>query len=152
MDINVKPYFPRIYGSVECHKCDKITCPCREKGQRDKREFTVTSGRCPRLPDMRGAVHDSERELYANTFPLIHAELGYEDVLHVSLTIPHEKRNRKVYRTKSGYWYFNTKEDSGFIKRLIRIGTYNRQDIIEYMHSIHADYCLFNCELTDQCV
>ena len=72
-----KPYFPPLYGNVECEKCEiKTTCWCCGKYQRNRRDFTHTSGRCPRLPDRRGFVEKSERELYAATFLLVHAERG----------------------------------------------------------------------------
>ena len=53
------------------------------------------------------------RELYAESFPLAHAERGGDDTLYLTLTIPHEKRPKKVYMTKSGYWYFRERGEGG---------------------------------------
>ena len=95
-------YFPPIKGPVDCAQCEAANCWCRDKFQRSQREFTHTSGRCPRLPDLRGFVERNEREAYAASFMLIHAELGAGG-LQLTLTIPGQKRYRKVYQTKSGY-------------------------------------------------
>ena len=105
-------YFPPIKGPVDCAQCEAADCWCRDKFQRSRRDFTHTSGRCPRLPDLRGFVERDEREAYAAAFMLIHAELGAGG-LQLTLTIPGKKRYRKVYLTKSGYWYFNTRSEEG---------------------------------------
>lgn len=144
-------YFPPLYGEVECNKCEKEDCYCRGKYQRSKREFTVTSGRCPRLPDKCGFVDSKERELYAQTFPLVHAELGGEDALHLSLSMPNEKRIRKIYRYQStGSWYFRCKDKDGNpIRRVLLIGSFsNEQSIIDFMVTHKKDYCIFTCEIT----
>ena len=106
-------YFPPIKGPVDCAQCEAAGCWCRDKFQRSRRDFTHTSGRCPRLPDLRGFVERDEREAYAAAFMLIHAELGAGG-LQLTLTIPGKKRYRKVYLTKSGYWYFNTRSEEGY--------------------------------------
>ncbi len=49
-----KPYRPPARGNPDCGSCEKAGCPNRGKFQRDRRDFTVTSGRCPRLPDELG--------------------------------------------------------------------------------------------------
>lgn len=148
------PYFPPLYGDVECHNCEKENCPCRGKYQRNIREMEVTSGRCPRLPDMSGFVDKSERELFANTFALVHAELGCEAALNLMLSIPCEKRNRKIYQTKSGYWYYKWKDTEGSsIKQMLRIsGYHSKEEIVRYMEGIHADYCLIPCQITEYIV
>lgn len=149
-----KPYFPPLYGSVECGKCEiQTTCWCYGKYQRSKRNFTHTSGRCPRLPDQCGFVEKSERALYAETFPLVHAERG-EDILHLTLNIPGEKRNRKIYCTKSGYFYYRAKGSNGYVeKKVIFIEEADSQkEIMDYMEKLSADYCIFRCEITDYLV
>ena len=97
-------YFPPLDGKVDCSQCEAADCWCRNKYQRNRRDFTHTSGRCPRLPDQRGFVEKAERAAYEAAFMLIHAELGVGG-LHLTLTLPGQKRSRKVYQTKSGYWY-----------------------------------------------
>lgn len=144
-----KHYFPPIYGEVDCSRCEAADCWCRGKYQRDRRDFTHTSGRCPRLPDLCGFVEQAERNAYAAAFMLVHAELGLNG-LYLTLTIPEQKRSRKVYRTKSGYWYFKTKhEEYGCpIKEGLNIpGFYNEDDIIHHMETLHTEYCILRCEL-----
>lgn len=41
-------------SAQNCGKCEREECFNRGKFQRDRRDFTVTSGRCPRLPDTQG--------------------------------------------------------------------------------------------------
>ena len=69
-------YFPPLKGPVDCAQCEAADCWCRNMHQRSRRDFTHTSGRCPRLPDLRGFVERDQREAYAAAFMLIHAELG----------------------------------------------------------------------------
>lgn len=145
------PYFPPLHGNVDCGKCEIASnCWCCGKHQRDRRDFTHTSGRCPRLPDKRGFVAEQERELYAQTFPLIYAERG-EDVLHLTLTIPGAKRPKKVYQTKSGYWYFREKNESGlYVKRVLSIESCDSEaEIIKKMDLFDYDYCLFRAAIED---
>lgn len=149
-----KPYFPPLYGNVECEKCEiKTTCWCCGKYQRNRRDFTHTSGRCPRLPDRRGFVEKSERELYAATFLLVHAERE-EEVLYLTLNLPGERRNRKVYCTKSGSFYYRVKNGDGYFeKKAIHItGAGSKKEIMDYMEMVDADYCIFRCEKTDYLV
>ena len=142
------PYFPPLHGNVDCSKCEiRTNCMCFGKHQRNRRDFTYTSGRCPRLPDKEGFVWDSEQKLYAATFPLVHAERA-TDKLHLTLTIP-GKRNHKVYRTRSGYWFYREKDSNyGYVlRKVIGIEEYNsEQDILNYMEDVHADYCIFRCD------
>lgn len=146
-------YFPPLSGKVDCSQCEAADCWCRDKYQRDRRDFTYTSGRCPRLPDQRGFVEKSERTAYAAAFMLIHAELGLGG-LYLTLTIPGQKRGKKVYRTKSGYWYIKLKaEDGSRIRQALNIsGHYSEEDITQYMAALHTDYCIFRCELTEYTV
>lgn len=150
MTIKNAPYFPPLYGDVECGKCDKENCDCRGKYQRNRRDFEVTSGRCPRLPDMHGFLDKNERKLFASVFSLIHAELGC-DTLHLTLSTPTEKRDHKIYQTKSGYWYYKTKDNDGDqIRKIVIIGAYhNKEEIVNYMELLGADYCLLPCEITE---
>jgi hypothetical protein len=150
-----KPYFPPLYGDVACGQCEiKDECPSCGKYQRNRREFTFTSGRCPRLPDKRGFVEKDQRELYAATFPIIHAERGEEDAIYLTLMLPGQKRGRKVYCTKSGYWYFRDKdEDLGPVKRIVTIeGCWKPEDIIFTMDVAESDYCIFRCRLEEHFV
>ena len=69
------PYFPPLYGMPECMKCErKRTCFSCGKAQRNLREFTYTSGRCPRLPDKRGFVEKDEQKRYQSVFPLVYVD------------------------------------------------------------------------------
>ncbi len=47
-------YKPIPGARPDCDLCDKQDCINRGRFQRDKLHFTVTSGRCPRLPDAQG--------------------------------------------------------------------------------------------------
>lgn len=149
------PYFPPLYGDVRCDKCEICTeCICAGKHQRNRRDFTYTSGRCPRLPDRRGFVEQSERELYTTVFPLIYAERGGGDSLSLMISIPGEKRKKKVYYTKicGGYWYFREKspEYGGTVNRVIAIEWKNtKQEILDYMEWLNTDYCIFRGEIED---
>ena len=113
-------YFPPLHGAVDCEKCEVRDCWCRGKFQRNRRNMPHTSGRCPRLPDLCGFVEKEERELYKATFMLVHAEYGVGG-LHLTLTIPGHKRNRKVYQTK--------------------------EDILRHMKSLRTDYCILRCSM-----
>ena len=141
-------YFPPIKGPVDCAQCEALDCWCRDKFQRSRRDFTHTSGRCPRLPDQRGFVEREEREAYAAAFPLVHAEIGLGG-LQLSLSIPGQKRYRKVYRTKSGYWYFNSRNEEGDpIKEALDLRSFNSTtEIMQYMELQHTDYIVIRCEL-----
>ena len=152
---NAFPYFPPLYGKPDCLKCEKRKdCGSYGKYQRDRRDFTYTSGRCPRLPDRRGFVEQDERELYAQTFPLIHAESGGcegEETLTLQLSIPGETRYRKVYRAY-GYWWFRSKTESGEpVRRILTVeadGYLNSpKNILKEMRG--KDYCIFRCEITN---
>lgn len=50
----IKNYKP-IPGAVpDCLICDRESRPARGRFQRNKQDFSVQSGRCPRLPDVNG--------------------------------------------------------------------------------------------------
>lgn len=144
------PYFPPLYGEVACGGCDKTDCMSRSKYQRRRRDFTYTSGRCPRLPDSLGRMEKSEEVLYASAFPVVYAERACE-ALFLTLTIPGVKQNRRVYHTKSGYWCFRDKTSYGYpAKRVISIDGYNTEkDILDHMERIDTDYCMFRCFIED---
>lgn len=148
-----QPYFPPLYGEVDCGKCEIASeCRCCNKYQRNRRDFMSSSGRCPRLPDYQGHVDKSQRELYARTFPLIHAERG-EESLDMTLTVPGMKRPRKVYRTKYGSWYFREKKDEygNYIRPILHfdLSHENKEGILRYMELYGYDYCIFRAEITD---
>lgn len=125
-------------------------CHSRYKYQRDRRDFTYTSGRCPRLPDRRGFVDISQKKLYAETFPLVHAERGDES-LTLSLSIPGEKRLKKVYLWRGGYWYFRERaEDRSYVRRRVNFNCFRTEmDVLDYMSLYDADYCLFRAVIGD---
>lgn len=50
----MKAYRPATGEKPDCGKCEREECFNRGKFQRDRRDFTITSGRCPRLPDTQG--------------------------------------------------------------------------------------------------
>ena len=146
------PYFPPLYREVDCGQCE-IAAKCRNygKSQRNRRDFSVLSGRCPRLPDKRGFVDKRDRELYATVFPLVHAERGDEEEedLELTLRLPGEKRNRKVYQTKSGYWYYNITGQDGRAERQVLYleGYPSKEKILEHMKRLRTDYCILRCEM-----
>ena len=61
-------YFPPLYGGVECGECDMAAvCHSCGKYQRDRRDFTYTSGRCPGPPPAcltEGALSTKARRSY----------------------------------------------------------------------------------------
>lgn len=146
--MNGQRYFPSLNGPVDCTQCEAENCQCRGKHQRNRRDLSFASGRCPRLPDLRGFVEPEDRSAYAETFMLIHAELS-EGNLELTVTIPGLKRCRKVYQTKSGYWYFRTKSQEGYpVKQALYIGGfYTVEGITQYMEELHTDYCILRCDL-----
>lgn len=145
-----RAYFPPLYGDVDCYQCEIGTnCHAYGKYQRKLRDFTIGSGRCPRLPDWGGFVGKEHRELYAATFPLIYAERS-EDVVFLTLSVPGRKRNRKVYYAKSmGFWYVREKDEYGYpAKRIVEIERcWKPQDVAVAMDAVRSDYCIFRCEL-----
>lgn len=145
-----KPYFPPLDGNVDCSRCENQSCMNRDKPQRGLRNFTYTSGRCPRLPDYRGIVEKSEKELYTAAFPLVHV-MRVDGCLYLTLEVPGRKRSRKVYRTKSGYWYCREKGPNGCpAKRVITMEEANTEQIIRArMDMVGTDFCLFRCTVED---
>lgn len=144
-------YFPSFYeNEINCYKCELTDCWCRGKSQRNRRDFTHTSGRCPKVPDRRGFVEPEQRLNQRNAYPLIYAEIG-EGCVHLSLSIPGDKRLKTVYRTKSGYWYYKTKDGDGDkIKQCINIVGYDSLDEIKkFASSVYADYIILPCEIAD---
>ena len=150
-------YFPNAYETPDCSKCEKETCDSRGKHQRNKRDFAYTSGRCPRLPDLKGFVDKSEEENQAKVFPIVHAELG-GDELYLTLTTTANPKGKKVYITKSGYWYINDKTtypdgETMKVKRVIRFNCLNsKEQVKDYMKLRYADYCKFVAEITENII
>ena len=145
-------YFPVFSGEAECHKCELADCPCRGKYQRNRRDFTYTSGRCPKLPGVRGFADESQLGNQRKAYPLIHAVMDGCDGVALSISLPEGKKTLRVYETKNGYFYFKTRDEQGdAIKRVVFIGGNNksRQEIIEYLKRRSADYCIFDCEISD---
>ena len=141
-------YFPPLNGPVDCSQCEAENCRCRGMYQRDRRDFSYTSGRCPRLPDLRGFVEPEVRRAYAETFMLVHAEFS-EGNLELTVTIPGSKRYRKVYQAKSGSWYFRAKSREGDpVRQALYInGFCTAEGITQYMEALHNDYCILRCDL-----
>lgn len=141
-------YFPPLYGKVDCAQCEAEDCRSRDKHQRSRHDFSYTSGRCPRLPDQRGFVEREDRQAYEAAFLLVHAEIGLGG-LNLSLSIPGQKRYRKVYRTKSGYWYFNSRNEEGRpVKQALELrGFDSMEEVTRYMELQHTDYIVIRCEL-----
>lgn len=141
-----KPYFPCSGETPACDKCDKMDCHSRGKYQRDRVGFSYTSGRCPRLPDRYGFVEKEERALYAETFPLVHAERDGDGVICLSLS-----RTGKPVRRISithGQWWFRDKLDGMSVRRVVSIdGVYSKADLEARMGN--GDYCIFRCDIED---
>ena len=149
---NDAPYFPPTYQRPDCGRCEKRKeCFSCGKYQRDRRDFTYTSGRCPRLPDYRGFVDRDERDLYAHTFPFIHAERGGVSV-SLSLSLPDAKRLKKVYRTYGSWWFRDGKDEYGYlIRRCLTMehSFQNEQEIFDYMEDRNWDYILIRVDVLD---
>lgn len=146
-----QPYFPPKYEKPDCGQCERENCISRDKYQRDRKDFTYTSGRCPRLPDRRGFVHTDDRKLYAETFPLVHVERGEEDVLDLTLSQP-GKRMKKIYSTW-GYWWFRDRVDGAPVRRVITIdGIGGKTSLLEAMNWARSDYSIFRCQIEDWCI
>ena len=150
-----QPYFPPTYADFfDCVWCEKRKeCSSYGKYQRNRRDFSYTSGRCPRLPDYNGFVERDERELYASVFPLIHAERGMEEV-YLSLSLPDAKRLKKVNRSKAyGVWWFRDgKDENGYpVRRFLTIEHYfqSKQEIYDYMKERNLDYIILRCDISD---
>lgn len=147
-------YFPPLYGKIECGRCDIASnCPSRGKHQRNRRDVSFTSGRCPRLPDKKGFVEKSQLELYEETFPLVHAQ-SCVGGLTLYLVLPGERRRQKVYRSKSGFWYYREKgEGRSYTKRCITLQRLqSREQILREMALLRTNYCVFQAAVEDYCV
>ena len=74
-------------------------------------------------------------------FLLVHAEIGLGG-LQLTLTIPGQKRYRKVFKTRSAEGYP--------IRQALNIGCFSsKEEIVQYMEKLHSDYCIFRRELVD---
>ena len=148
------PYFPPLYGAVECGECKREDCPNRGKFQRNRRDFTWTSGRCPRLPDMRGHVAEDERFLYERTFPLVLAEPGDSNGPHLSLKLPDGRRRILYYnKTYKRYWFRDSDDDGEPVKRIV---TPERSDTPEELLDLLTrrgwTSLLMRCQVNEECL
>lgn len=60
-----KPYFPEVFERPDCTICERADCHSRYKFQRNRRDFSYLSGRCPRYPDLQGRREPEDEALYA---------------------------------------------------------------------------------------
>ena len=144
-------YFPPLHGMIACSQCEAQDCRCRGLYQRNRRDIPYASGRCPRLPDLCGFVEKSERADYMAAFVLIHAELGLGGLI-LLVTLPGQKRYRKVYQAKSGYWYYNITGQDGRAERQVLYleGYPSKEKILEHMKRLRTDYCILRWEMEGQ--
>lgn len=142
-------YFPDIGSQPDCRYCDKGSCPNREKFQRGRRDFSVTSGRCPRLPDDRGFVDPDESCDYANTFDLVNAERSGEKII-VRLSRPFGL-NRTVYRLH-GYWWFRDRIDGQPVRRVVHFAARDVDDLREQMDYMRTNKMVFRARVEDYCI
>jgi len=111
-------------------------------------ETSFAGGRAVRLPDLCGFVEKEERELYEAAFMLVHAQFGVGG-LRLTLTIPGQKRIRRVYQTNSGYWYCNLTSEKGCPERqaLNLEGYQSKEDILRHMKSLRTGYFILRCSM-----
>lgn len=160
MNTNEKHYFPPVGRAVtvNCTECEKQGCPSRGKFQRNRRDLSYTSGRCPRLPDMRGFVEPDEQELYTAAFPLLRASLRTDERhgkrLCLIMSFPGTKRTRKVCRSKAcGSFYYTEKVGSDHVKRVVTVhGANDLTDIADDMAVQHTNEMLYRCTVEDYCI
>ena len=71
------------------------------------------------------------------------------DALRLTLRLPGEKRERKVYRYKSlGYWYFRDRLDGEPVRRVLSIleGD-DEEEIWNRLAAAHSNTCVLRCRL-----
>ncbi len=147
-------YFPAFHETnIACGKCDKEKCDCRGKFQRNRRDFEVTSGRCPKVPDRRGFVAPEERANQRDAYSFAYIEISDESV-YLHINIPGDKKQKRLYRTKSGYWYYRTKdEDGNKIRRAVFFGANDTiESFRQFGERLGTDYYLFPCDISDSTV
>lgn len=144
------PYFPPLNGRVECGECELYgRCLNSRRYQRNRRDFTVTSGRCPRLPDNRGLMDPEQQKIYSAAFPAVFASRS-GSYLALSVRNPEDGRIRKVSHSRSGHWYFRERVAGEAVKRVLEIhGAYSRKDILAQMDAARRDTFTFRCTITD---
>lgn len=65
MNKNEMPYFPDENDEFpDCLECEREDCWSKYKFQRGNRNFSYTSGRCPRLPDWHGFREPEDQDLF----------------------------------------------------------------------------------------
>ena len=79
---------------------------------------------------------------------LVHAQFGVGG-LRLTLTIPGQKRIRRVYQTNSGYWYCNLTSEKGCPERqaLNLEGYQSKEDILRHMKSLRTGYFILRCSM-----
>ena len=120
--------------------------------QRNFRDFSYTSGRCPRLPDKSGLVETDERTQYNSLFPLVHAEQGEDNDLRLTLYLPNQARGKRVYYSNTWKrWWVRIRANGWTQRRFLKIENFmqNSQSILDYMAFRNSDHCIFRCEIED---
>ena len=143
------PYFPPLRGSVDCGKCELYgECLSCGRYQRDRRDFSISSGRCPRLPDQRGFMDPKQQTLYESHFPVVYASRT-ADSLALTLRQPSD-RERKIYCSKTGYWYFRCKFEGQSVRRVVTIhDARDNRSILADMEMLGMRKCIYRCTVED---
>ena len=129
--MNESKYFPPLYGDVRCDLCEKEDCHSREKYQRSKRDFSVLSGRCPRLPDLSGNVDPADEEAHYKEFPILIVDRRGADT-KLSIKIPGGEKEKPVFVSKRyrEIYYKNRYTDGSNVKYIIRLYEVSYNDLI----------------------
>lgn len=143
-------YFPPLWGDVDCSQCSyQSNCMAYCKFQRSRRDFSVGSGRCPRLPDYSGRVDPKYQAEYEEAFPLLHVQYT-DSCFSAVLALPGERRKRKIYRTRNWEYYYRRRMPDGYtIKQAIRIvdDCQSREDIFRLCKTKGS--VLLRCKIQD---
>ena len=113
-----KVYFPPFHGGdIDCSRCEKADCHSRDKHQRNRKDFTYESCRCPRLPDRSGFAYKSEfqnqRDAYAFvTFEVHGLDCDSSDFLYAELHTSSKVPPIELKWCKNG-WYYPSKDKFG---------------------------------------
>lgn len=149
-----KIYFPPINGECRCEECELVSCHSRGKAQRTRREFTYTSGRCPRLPDISGRVEAEWMDAYVDSFPLVQARMLDDGSVKLFLKLPRDRnRLRILHWSKYNFWYYTITVrgeggEAALEKVPIRMPCGGSPiSVEEYMEIHHLRSCMFRCEV-----